>query len=255
MPVAATVRALLAKSMDYAGLFPPAKLPLDETIAHYRDHLASPESWMLNRLVLPEDRLDGLSLPREWGVSLLVPDEPQHPLPAQVQTFETKVTHRLSRPTYAEAPLDQIVDAFAKIRTGGTRPEEIPPPEPVATFIHEAARRKLPFKATAGLHHPVRARYPLTYDQNGPDAVMHGFLNVLIAAAFAWHGADYETVVEVLKEEDPHNFRFEEMQVEWRGRKLSSAQIASARLEFVHSFGSCSFVEPVAGLRHLGLLP
>ena len=92
---------------------------------------------------------------------------------------------RLSLPTYCEAPIDQITDAFAKVRTGGLTPEAIPSSAQLADFLTAAAARKLPFKATAGLHHPVRSMRALTYAPDSPRAVMHGFLNVFTAASFA----------------------------------------------------------------------
>lgn len=58
----ASFRALLAESIDYAGLFPPACLPLDEAIRNYARYLAEPEVWMLARFVCPATRLDELSL-------------------------------------------------------------------------------------------------------------------------------------------------------------------------------------------------
>ena len=43
-------------------------------------------------------------------------------------------------------------------------------------------------RSPLGLHHPVRGEYPLTYAPDAPRGVMHGFLNVFLAAAFVWHG-------------------------------------------------------------------
>ena len=55
------------------------------------------------------------------------------------------------------------------------------------------------------------------------------------------------------------NFRELQQQVDdaldWRGRRLLNAQIDAARRDFAHSFGSCSFEEPVSELREAGLLP
>jgi hypothetical protein len=80
---------------------------------------------------------------------------------------------------------------------------------------------------------------------------MHGFLNVFLAAAFAWHGdRDLEPV---LAETDPGAFRFDD-RARWRDRSLAAEQVRDARLEFAHSFGSCSFDEPVRDLEALGLL-
>ena len=233
---AAPLKALLANLIDYAGLYPPASLPLRAVIENYRDYLASPDAWLLNRLVLPFPKLSEISLESDWRITLLVESEPG-PLPPQVETLETKGTHRLSLPTYCEAPLDRIAGAFAKIRTATVSSDEL------ASFLETAAARRLPFKATAGLHHPLRSD------------VGHGFLNVFIAAAFAWHGRDHATLVELLDDAEPDSFSFSSEEIGWRGYHLTTAQIHPVRQEFAHSFGSCSFEEPVDGLRALGLLP
>lgn len=248
-----SLKALLSHLIDYAGLYPPAALTLPVVVEKYEAYLASPESWMLNRLVLPANQLAEADPGSGWRITLLADDEPG-PLPAEVETFETKLPRRLSLPTYCEAPLGEIQDAFAKVRTGGLTPQAIPTCEAIADFLVAAAGRKLAFKATAGLHHPIRSERALTYSAGGPRATMHGFINVFTAAAFAWHGKAREDVVAILAEEDPRAFQFEDERVAWRGRSLETPQIAAARRDFAHSFGSCSFEEPVADLRELGWL-
>lgn len=248
----ASLRALLTNLIDYAGLYPPAALALSDVAAKYDAYRASPNAWMLNRVVLPAAKLAHAPIGDGWRVTLLVDSEPG-PLPPQVETFETKLPHRLSLPTYCEAPLDRITGAFAKIRTGGLTPDAIPAPEAIADFLHRAAERRLPFKATAGLHHPIRSLRPLTYAPDSPRAVMHGFLNVFTAAAFAWHGAGRDLLTAVLAEEDARAFEFGD-ELRWRDHRLTAAQIQTARRDFAHSFGSCSFEEPVADLRELGYL-
>jgi len=161
----------------------------------------------------------------------------------------------LSLPTYCEAPPDRIAGAFAKIRTGGLTPDAIPSPETIADFLHRAAQTRLPFKATAGLHHPIRSLRPLTYAQDSPRAVMHGFLNVFAAAAFAWHDTARDLLQAVLTEEDARTFQFGDDELRWRDRRLTTRQVQNARRYFAHSFGSCSFEEPIADLRELGYLP
>ena len=252
--LAASLRALLTHLIDYAGLYPPAALPFTDVAARYEAYAASPVGWMLNRLVLPAARLSDVR--PSWRVSLLVDSSPG-PLPSAVEALETKLTRRFVLPTYCEAPLDAIPygDAFAKIRTGGLTPDAIPTPESLAEFIFDAARRPVPFKATAGLHHAVRAERSLTYAADSPRAMMHGFLNVFIAAAFAWCGADYSQLVAIVAETDPRAFEFHDAELRWRGNIVSTQQVAFAREAFAHSFGSCSFEEPVADLRQLGLLP
>src|SRR5215831_15967464 len=117
-----SLQALLGNLIDYAGLYPPAALPLPIVTERYRGFRASPEKWILGRLVLPAAKLADMALDSDWPVTLLVEDEPG-PLPSQVQTLEIKQARRLTLPTYCEAPLDQIADAWAKIRTGGLTPE------------------------------------------------------------------------------------------------------------------------------------
>src|SRR6188508_2188392 len=75
------VRVAFAHVIDYAGLYPPAGLPLDEVIERYARYHAGPMSWMLGRLILPAERLPeaaalaaavGATAAFPWPVSLLV---------------------------------------------------------------------------------------------------------------------------------------------------------------------------------------
>jgi hypothetical protein len=153
----------------------------------------------------------------------------------------------------------------AKLRTGGVTPESIPSPEQVAEFIWDCARAPVPFKATAGLHHAVRAEQRLTYAADSPRAVMHGFLNVFLAAVVAWRavrsGAAPEAltpppaVVGILEERDASSFTFDASAIRWRGEEFTAADIARARGVLARSFGSCSFVEPISELEALDWLP
>ncbi len=228
--------------IDYAGLYPPAALPLPVVLENFSRYRDSPESWMLNRLVLPFAKLDEVTLPDGWRITLLVDGEPG-PLPQAVESLETRRAARLSLPTYCEVPLERIDHAFAKVRTGGATPESVPSADYLAEFLQEAAGRGVPFKATAGLHHPIRS------------AAMHGFVNLFLAAAFARLGEPRELLIRILNEQDAAAFQFGDEAATWRGRKLSTGDIAAARSELAHSFGSCSFEEPVADLRALGWLP
>lgn len=248
-----SLRALLTNLIDYAGLYPPAALPLPAVLQNYERYLASPHNWILNRLVLPATKLNEIQIAPAWRITLLTDTDPG-PLPPQIETLETKGHQKLSLPTYCEASPDRITNAFAKIRTGGLTPDAIPSAPDLADFLHLTATRRLPFKATAGLHHPIRANHALTYAAESPCATMHGFINVFSAAAFAWYGMDRESLILVLEESDPAAFAFNDHQLLWRGSTLSTEQIRSARCNFAHSFGSCSFEEPVEDLRNLGWL-
>jgi hypothetical protein len=84
---------------------------------------------------------------------------------------------------------------------------------------------------------------------------MHGFLNVFSAAVLAWQGAKTPVLVDLLEERDPAALQFDDDAFRWRRQRAATGQIAAARRDFAHSFGSCSFEEPVSELREMGLLP
>jgi hypothetical protein len=252
---APALRALLDRFIDYAGLFPPAALPLDTTVANYQSYQSGDFSWMLHWLVVPA--IDMQHVPASLDGALSVLSEADD---GRAASLETKSVVVAQRPVYCEVAaaatdvLDAVKEAgcFAKIRTGGLTPEAIPAPDQVAAFIAACAGRRLAFKATAGLHHPIRAMHSLTYEADAPRAVMHGFINVLMASAFAWRGeAELEPII---AEMDPSAFSFDE-RGHWRNKSLSVEEICQARHNFIHSVGSCSFDEPVADLQALGLLP
>jgi len=56
----ASLRALLTGIIDYAGLFPPAKLTLDQAIRNYARYRQEADAWMLGRFVIPAVRLADL---------------------------------------------------------------------------------------------------------------------------------------------------------------------------------------------------
>ena len=51
------VRELLVDAIDYAGLFPPAGLGMEETVRNYAAYRKSPDRWALGKLVVPVARL------------------------------------------------------------------------------------------------------------------------------------------------------------------------------------------------------
>jgi hypothetical protein len=143
------------------------------------------------------------------------------------------------------------VGARAKVRTGGVTPEAFPPAEAVIDFMATCQREAVPFKATAGLHHPIRGEYRLTYESGGPKGTMYGFVNVFVAAGLLYAGESEDTAIAALQESDASAFTFEDDAIQWRDKRLSLEQIVASRSEFAISFGSCSFREPVDELAHL----
>lgn len=258
--IAASLRALLENLVDYAGLFPPASLPMDRALANYDSYRHGEHAWILGRFIVPFARVG--EVPRDVPLSVLVTSEDLPGLGSFIDVIEAKASNAndvailagvaKGRTVYVEVADSDLVRFIgrqgmrAKIRTGGVTGAAIPAPERVARFIRECAAERVAFKATAGLHHPIRCTKPLTYEPQAPVATMHGFVNVFMAAALV--GAADE---EVLLETDPRAFTFTDAMASWRGHGVTTAQLAGVRKEFAISFGSCSFEEPIADLKEL----
>lgn len=167
-------------------------------------------------------------------------------------------------PVYFEAPLTseyetEIIRAVEnigainkscgfKLRTGGTEPSAFPEPEVIAFAIMTCCEFDVPMKCTAGLHHPVR-HYNEEVKSN-----MHGFLNVFSAGIMAYsNNLDEAELIEVLSEEDPYEFIFNENGFEWNEIQVSNDEIKGSRERFMLSYGSCSFDEPVEDLKTMEL--
>jgi len=53
MIVPGSLQVLFEEIFDYAGLFPPAALPMDEAIPQYHQHLQNEEAWLVSKFVCP----------------------------------------------------------------------------------------------------------------------------------------------------------------------------------------------------------
>lgn len=166
---------------------------------------------------------------------------------------------------YFEIPTDQrlsdLVSALAirgqraKIRTGGVTTDAFPSAREIIRFIRTCLAANVPFKATAGLHHPVRCFKPLTYESDAPTGTMNGFLNMYLMTAFARYGFKPIVLEQILMDESPQNFKFDENGVWWRNEHyLNNSQLERIRRTNIISFGSCSFTEPIEDLQDLEIL-
>ena len=143
----------------------------------------------------------------------------------------------------------------AKIRTGGVTADAFPSTADIIRFVRTCLAANVPFKATAGLHHPIRCYRPLTYEANAPQGTMHGFLNLFLMSGFLLEGFR-PTLLEHIMEEEYHEvFAFDNTGVTWQGEfMLSTRNIERLRRAGIQSFGSCSFDEPVTDLQKMGVL-
>jgi hypothetical protein len=69
----ASLRTLLAHSVDYAGMFPPCSLGLEPALRNQAEYLHSPDAWMLGAFVLSTQQFD-------TARQLLSQFDAQHPL-------------------------------------------------------------------------------------------------------------------------------------------------------------------------------
>lgn len=134
-----------------------------------------------------------------------------------------------------------------KLRCGGLDADSFPAAEEVAVFIAECTARNLPYKATAGLHHPIRH-----FDAD-IGVTRHGFLNLLVAGALARAGHEESALIEAINDEDAANFALGAAGLRWKEHTIRVGDISMLRSQFA-GYGSCSFAEPVEDLTALGML-
>jgi hypothetical protein len=318
--MSASLRALLDGIIDYAGLFPPARLPLETAVRNYARYRGEPEGWMLGRFVCPATRLAELSpfveelfpsgpplaitalgrggaIAAEYMEALRVDlkaveefsgrhgdrvrvDMLELRLPADVlppahtnnfrallgtmwgdrvmwafrrwEDKEFKDFYEVSLGRDWRATLTAVLRLLPggfKLRCGGLEAAAFPTSEQVAAVLTACARRNVPFKATAGLHHPIR-RFDAALQ-----TPVHGFLNVFGAGVLTTAlGLTASQVRAILEDEDPSHFVFTDDAFHWKKLSAPVEAIVRARRDRVLSFGSCSFDEPRDDLRALGLL-
>jgi hypothetical protein len=153
------------------------------------------------------------------------------------------------------------VEGIAEFRAGGPTPDEVPDVATFARFIVSCAQLAVPMKATAGLQHAIRAVRPFGDGPDAPTGPQHGFVNVLMATALARTrlkgGATEKDVLmlteSVLDERNPAGFTFDANGAGFWTVRIGRDDLAHAREEFFLKFGSCSFEQPAADLRALGL--
>ncbi len=307
----ASLRALLTGIIDYAGLFPPARLSLDQAIRNYAAYRRHADAWMLGRFIVPAARLDDLEpyydelfaveppfsfsvLGRGGGnlgeyLTLLRDDlrdvaafRKRHGARVAVEAFETRLPPDLADPQLPNSAMNLIktlsvfpfVELFPfceapgrpeelqhqlaqlqgeqlgfKLRCGGLEASAFPSGAQIADALRRCLDAGLHFKATAGLHHPL-PRFDSSVQTR-----MHGFINVFLAGALAHaRNLNVKHLQTLLEDDRAEHFTFTDRGAVWQNHRITTAEIAAARREFVISFGSCSFDEPRDDLRALGWL-
>lgn len=281
------IGTLLEGLIDYAGLYPPASFEMPAAARSYLKYRSGKHAAVLGSFVVALDRVEELrrtagealrEMPltvlatphSDWGCLELLLDqgcrietiEVKADQPADIERICKRVPSDLA--VYFEASkfggstemLAAIAYAGArvKLRMGGVTEEAFPRVEDVAKALRRLADRHVPFKATAGLHHPIRSRHRLTYESDSPAATMHGFMNLCCAAALLHGGGDGGDAKILLEEENSASWKVTKDTISWRSYSWNSAQLQEMRARSFTSFGSCSFEEPVNDLEALGWL-
>jgi len=278
------IDALLAGLIDYAGLYPPASLDMRSAVENYRRYRSGTHAYALGRFIVDAARVDGLravagniddlklsvivSHPAQThNVSKLIDEgapieavEAKAASPADVEQITRSLplgVHAfIETPGEPQSHLLRAISncgACAKLRMGGVGSEAFPSIAAVARTLESLIRAGLAFKATAGLHHPIRSRHPFTYAQDSPLGMMHGFINLIGGTTLLHFGASAADAQRVLDEQNPKAWNVTPQSLEWRSYRWTTDQLSGIRQKFV-SFGSCSFEEPIRDLEALGWL-
>lgn len=288
----ASLRALLTGIIDYAGLFPPAGLRLDQAIGNYARYREEREGWMLARFVCPatrlaelaplvEERFDSrrplhfaaLASPAGMAATLAAVDRFRERLGARVvgDAIESRLAEaEISWPNLEE---NNLVFFF---ESAGENKE---PAVVAALSAASGPSSRLGFKLRCGgleapafptpeqvafaiaacrdaripLKFTAGLHHPLRHFDAALQTPMHGFINVFVAGVLAQaRGLSAEQLRPILADEDASDFVFAEDGLRWKDHRASTEEIARVRQHGVVSFGSCSFDEPRDDLRKLG---
>ena len=273
--------------IDYAGLFPPAGLDMRTAVANFVDYTHGQRAGTLGRMVVDAARVGefqsvAAGCLAQIPVSLLAasttgPDHVARLIDGgvRIESIEVRADDpaQIERVTagmpaacrvYFEVPmgpdavrlLDEIAasGARAKLRMGGLVAEAFPAPDAVVGILQQLIERRILFKATAGLHHPLRSVHPYTYLPGSSSGLMHGFINLLCATAILEEGGEVAESVHVLNEQDPAAWHMNSDAIRWHTRSFSIEQLRTVRETSLTSIGSCSFIEPMHDLETLGWL-
>jgi hypothetical protein len=258
---------VLDRLLDDASQFPPGNLALEPAWDAHRRWRQSKRAYAVGRFLVPSARATALAglIERDGadGIELGIvvgTDQPGELSsliggPARVSSVELRGAHDELERWRAQAPEAEIFlegipvetvaqirardpTVGAKLRCGGLEAAAFPSTEAVASFIEACVRLDVPFKATAGLHQPLRH-----WDAE-IGTFHHGFLNLLAATALAAGGAQTRQLVDCLEIEDPGA---------WRELDIRTPELHGARRWFT-AFGTCSIEEPLDGLAAIGLV-
>src|SRR3981081_3154993 len=130
----ASLRALLAHSIDYAGLFPPANLALEPALENQSQYVRLPESWMLGAFILPIAEFDA-------AARHLSDFDGEHPL--RISALGPRTDSAEAFLKALAASIDAIAAFQARFETTSIEQVEMPLPADVNAELLKAIRERL----------------------------------------------------------------------------------------------------------------
>ncbi len=278
------LETLLDGVIDYAGLFPPAKLDMEPALREYLGHLNGPESLLVNRFVCPVGRLAELgdllhTLAPEEQFGICVIGSAIATLANDIEFmrgFSQRFGENFEIEGYEVRSSDDVEGSLRAIQKLANLDLylEIPFGDGTTDALHiiansEAASAKARTGGAEPKDYPTSEQlanflrecldlnlsFKLTAGLHHPVRrnEMHGFLNVLVALALAEeHDLNRAEIAAILSEENARSFVIEPSEVGYKDMRASLESIDAVRTLFA-GFGSCSVSEPVEDLRALGL--
>ncbi|MCB0335081.1 MAG: hypothetical protein KDD62_02210 [Bdellovibrionales bacterium] len=273
--------------IDYAGLFPPAQLPLTEAFSHFQNYHTGAHSALLGSFIAPVPQLESLvkilDLATPLPVSIITTSvEADSKLISaslnlakdalQPSSFETKFRHE-DNFQFVKSSLkgahNIAPDAFVFFELGLSENWELELEEylslisgkPLAAFKLRCGGTQLPspLEAAQAITTCSRLGIPMKFTAGLHHAVRsgktHGFLNMFFAAIAAFElELSLDEVLLIIENEETETLKLNDHGIEWAGHQLTITQIDHARQHSVFSFGCCSFDEPIQDLIQLGWL-
>lgn len=288
--MAESLRKLLESAIDYAGLFPPAKLPIESAASEFQSIINGAERWIVRRFVCPVAELENLvpfvpkAVDQPWEISALGTRVDQFDADLKlIEQFEIETGGRclVSGFEVKASPKDVTKSNIRNIADGGFDEAffELAWGDNMSECLHHLVSEEgVGAKARTGgltkdlfptveqlanfVHECISLDLPfkctaglhhaLPFDDQDIHVTHHGFLNVALGTALTLvHDLSRAELGEVLAMNMPSDFKIDDKKVQCRDWTLTVEDIEDSR-DFFRSFGSCSVREPLDTLAELG---
>jgi len=271
-----SLRLLADWLFDYAGMFPPASLPVEGAWTRYEEHLASPRAAIVSRFACASDSLAPLadvllqnsepglgheitvvaSAKGDWGDTLEAAAQAMTGFIERVDSERAALTaFEVALPDAAELPLRvqdlrsfQEVDVYLELPWEPWQPEAFQAvaeePGLLAKARTGGARVPSSRELASWIEAAIQEEQPFKLTAGLHHALRsdeeHGFVNVIAALALGIaNDFAHEEIVQVLEERQARAFEFGESALRWRGSESGRDALEDAR-GLLGSIGSCA---------------